>query len=141
MAFLVLLSSTGVGLTEHQCLVSGKSVRSFFEDKGDTLKPISKSGCCAKTRVTASDGRTFFKKAECCREQQTFQKTEIVNTQLQSKSIKVGQQALIFKTSSLTFLWAYWQQLPSPLQGRNPNPFSFLFHGKAMLIFIQSFLI
>jgi recombinational DNA repair protein (RecF pathway) len=138
MALVVLLSSTGFGLVEHQCMVRGKTVQvvSLGEAHGCQM--------CAKKVVAEpqKQGLPVFKKKACCEENQRHEKVEVVSSVSQNaaKTLKAKEgpseipQLLSFLLHELEL-----SQLDVP----TPSflSFSSRFYGRSMLSFVQSFLI
>jgi len=143
MAFLVLVSSTGFGLVEHQCLMRGMMTMKFVsEKKADSCKEKVVSACCAKSKALKESKKTFFKKTDCCKDQQKFEKVDVVSSlvQLHAKAMKVFADGLLWSLQSFIFLLQEWVY-PPVSSSKVPVSFSSLFHGRSMLSFIQSFLI
>ncbi|MCE7061609.1 hypothetical protein [Dyadobacter sp. CY343] len=140
MAFLILFSSTGFALVEHQCMMRGKSVQLLATKKADSEKKVG--SCCAKRKAQTESKGTFFKKAACCKESHTFEKLDIVTAASHSaaKVIKAWPADIVWFNTSYLFLRAQWI-LPSAPDFSELSSFSSRLHGKRMLIFIQSFLI
>ncbi len=139
MAMLVLLSSTGFAFIEHECMMRGKSVKFFTEQKQETGK--GRASCCAKSKVSEDLEGTFFKKTDCCKDSHKFEKVDVPSqgTQL-TKWIKALSDGVVWSATSFQFLQAEWIT-PSFTQSTNILSFSSLFHGRSMLSFVQSFLI
>lgn len=138
MAALVLLSSTGFGLVEHQCMMRGKSVQLVVsgEAKG--------CGACKKTTPLPAKetSHAVFKKKACCDEHQKHEKVEVVSstTSGSSKFLK----ALPF--SAVIPGFGFQAHLASGIATATScfsslRTFSSLYHGRTMLIFIDCFLI
>ncbi len=53
---IIFISTTGFGLIEHTCLMSGSKSASVLE----------KQGCCTKKKETASADGTIIKSGVCC---------------------------------------------------------------------------
>jgi hypothetical protein len=140
MAFLVLMSSTGFAFIEHQCMVRGKSVQVVTDLKKDASR--AGSSCCAKSKKLKEAKGTFFKKTDCCKESQTYEKLEVTTS-------GVHKLAKLFKTWSaeqLPFVPRGFLPLIGQATGANapPNPdisFSSRLHGKTMRYAIRSLLI
>jgi hypothetical protein len=140
MAFLVLFSSTGFALVEHQCMMRGKSVQ--FVSNAKPAGPDKKMGsCCAKSKQLKESKGTFFKKTDCCKESHKFEKLDVVTSGAQSiaKILKTWSGDLVWFTTSFVFIQSEWA-LPSVPDAPDIS-FSSLLHGRSMLAFIQSFLI
>lgn len=138
MALVVLLSSTGFGLVEHQCMVRGKTVQlvSLGEAHGCQM--------CAKKAVAESheQGLPVFKKKACCEENQRHQKVEVVSSVSQS-SVKVfkAKELPANVAAQVSFLLA--QVVPEVTTATSSDflSFSSRFYGRSMLSFVQSLLI
>jgi hypothetical protein len=139
MALVVLISSTGVGLLEHECMVRGKSVELIFkkEKKGCQL-------CRAPQREVSasSDSRQpVFKKVQCCTESQDL-KIVAYQVTLQKDSHYI---AFDLNTPSpppisfgpLTPHELFRSEIVPPLT----RAFTSLYHGRGMLAFLQRYLI
>ncbi len=136
MAMLLLVSSTGFSITEHQCLVRGKSMQ---------LLPAKSKGCkgCRLPAPRQGDSRqqVVIKKSHCCKDESRYEKLEVVSSSSQwlVKFIKTIAGATPFCSEAFVF---------SPA-GRNilreippfSSSFSSLLSGRSMRCFIQSFLI
>jgi hypothetical protein len=142
MAFLVLLSSTGFAFTEHQCMMRGKSVQFVSDKKSESCKPKVVSSCCAKSKALKEGKGTFFKKTDCCKENQKFEKMDVLSshTQLLAKWFKAFYGGIFWKVYSYAFLQSEWI-FPDQEESVPHNSFSSLLYGRSMLCFIQSFLI
>jgi hypothetical protein len=134
MAFLVLLSSTGFAFIEHECMVKGKSMQLVQEKK--------MSSCCAKRTQLKEVSGTFFKKTDCCKESQKFEKLDVASVGIQSNTffLKVFADLIPWSVKSYTFIQAQWVLPPSGPVSQDIS-FSSTFHGRSMRCFIQSFLI
>lgn len=142
MAVLVLISSTGFGLIEHQCMMRGMTVKLVSEKKSDSCKEKVVSSCCARSKALKEAKTTFFKKTACCKDTQKFEKVDVVSAlvQLHAKAMKVFADGLLWSLQSFTFLVQEWIA-PSSHFSLSVISFSSLFHGRGMLVFVQSFLI
>lgn len=141
MAFLMLFSSVGFAFVEHQCMMRGKSVKvvSQMQHKGKDKKNFS---CCAKSKSAKSEKGTFFKKAGCCKDSQKTENVQLVSAQSSNlaKFLKVSSGDTLFIQQVFAFLQAEWQAR-SFVPAGFAHSFSSVFHGRSMLIFVQSFLI
>ncbi len=142
MAFLVLLSSTGFAFVEHQCMMRGKSVQLVSEKKSDSCKAKVVSSCCARSKQLKEAKGTFFKKTNCCKESQKFEKLDVVSssTQALAKFLKVYGQDFLWSATSFSFIQAH-RILPASSSVPPDISFSSRFHGRSMLTFIQLLLI
>ncbi|WP_031530642.1 hypothetical protein [Dyadobacter crusticola] len=140
MAFLVLFSSTGFALVEHQCMMRGKSVQ--FVTPAKSEDSVKKGGtCCAKSRQLKESTGTFIKKTDCCKESHKFEKLDVVSSggQQAAKILKLWAGDVVWFATSYQFIRAEWRLPSSP---DSPDiSFSSRLHGRSMLSFIQSFLI
>lgn len=142
MALLVLLSSTGFAFIEHQCMMRGKSVQVVSEKKSDSCETKVVSSCCAKSKALKESTGVFFKKTDCCKENQKFEKLDVLSslTQHLAKASKAISDDILWSVRSFSFIQAEWI-LPSSERSGVIISFSSLFHGRSMLFFVQSFLI
>lgn len=142
MALLVLLSSTGFAFIEHQCMMRGKSVQLVSEKKSDSCEIKVVSSCCAKSKALKESTGVFFKKKDCCKENQKFEKLDVLSslTQHLAKASKAISDDILWSVRSFSFIQAEWI-LPSSERSGVIISFSSLFHGRSMLFFVQSFLI
>ena len=140
MAALVLVSSTGFGLIEHQCMMRGMTMKFVSEKKACEKKVIS--SCCAKSKALQESGKVFFKKTECCKDQQKFEKVDVVSSlaQMHAKALKMIADGDLWSVQSFVFLSQEWIYPPAS-SFSNTISFSSLFHGRSMLSFVQTFLI
>jgi len=141
MAFLILFSSMGFAVIEHQCMMRGKSVKFVSEKKIDSGAKVV-SSCCAKSKLSKESKGSFFKKTDCCKENQKFEKVDVVSSlsQLFAHALKVLWSGALWSKQSFIFLISEWI-LPSSDLNSKTISFSSLLHGRTMLSFIQSFLI
>ncbi|TLU98835.1 HYC_CC_PP family protein [Dyadobacter luticola] len=141
MALLVLLSSTGFAFIEHECMFRGKSVQ-FAQESKEASGTKKMSSCCAKARELKESKGTFFKKTACCKENQKFEKLEVVSSgaHFNAAFIKVFADLIPWSVKSYQFINAEWI-LPSARSLSPGISFSSRFHGKGMRCFIQSYLI
>ena len=142
MAMLVLLSSTGFAFIENECMMRGKSLQFLAEKKADSDTKKVVSSCCAKSKALKESKGTFFKKTDCCKESQKFEKLDVPSqaSQFHAKFVKALADGVIWSSTSFTFLQAEWNY-PVPALSSDTISFSSLFHGRSMLSFVQSFLI
>ena len=142
MAFLILLSSMGFAVIEHQCMMRGKSVKFVSEKKTDSSVKQVVSSCCAKSKLVKESKGTYFKKTDCCKENQKFEKVNVASSlsQLFAHALKVMWGGVLWSTRSFVFLVSEWI-LPSSGHNSKVISFSSLFHGRTLRSFIQSFLI
>ena len=142
MAFLVLMSSTGFAFIEHQCLVRGKSVQVVADLKQDAAKEKSASSCCAKSKQLKDQKGTFFKKTDCCKESQTFEKLEVATSTSQqiAKLIKAWSNDRLLP-QPLNFAIFYKNKIPADEPPYPDNSFTSRLYGKSMRCLIQSYLI
>ena len=142
MAVLVLVSSTGFGLIEHQCAMRGMTMKFVSEKKADSCEKKVVSSCCAKSKALKESGKAFFKKTDCCKDQQKFEKVDVVSSlaQMHAKALKMIADGNLWSVQSFVFLSQEWIY-PSTNSSSDTISFSSLFHGRSMLSFVQSFLI
>jgi hypothetical protein len=137
MAMVVLLSSTGFGLVEHNCMMSGKSVQlvSLGESSGC-------QGCKKVTSATHEEASyPVFKKKACCDESQKHEKIEVVSVSPASvKILKSAVNPAAFFSQSFRATLGNLQSIAVG-QSYLLSSFSSLHYGRAMLSFVQSFLI
>ena len=143
MATLVLLSSTGFGFMEHECMMRGKSVKFVSEKKTDSCKKKIVSSCCAKSKALKESKGPFFKKTDCCKDSQKFEKVDALSSQstVLIKVMKASAGDLLWSVQSFSFILSEWSSSDSNPVHKRTLSFSSLFHGRSMLSFIQSFLI
>jgi hypothetical protein len=138
MACLVLLSSTGFGLVEHDCLMRGKSMQLHAAQAPKGCQSCVKKG---DVHLSSAD-QTVVKKADCCKDEQKYEKLDIVSSlsQLIAKVLKTAAEAALLAVKTVLFSVVQWL-LPDPAGASVVHSFSSLFHGRSMLSFVQSFLI
>ena len=141
MAFLILFSSTGFAFIEHECMMRGKSVKFSANEVAEFVTKKKVSSCCAKAKTQKEAKGTFFKKTECCKDSQKFEKVDVAPSlsQMFAKALKIISDGVLWSVNSLVFITAEWV-LPSA-SSTSSISFSSLFHGRTMLCFVQSFLI
>lgn len=142
MAFLVLMSSTGFAFIEHQCLVRGKSVQVVKDLKKDASAEMSGSSCCAKSKALKEAKGTFFKKTDCCKESQTFEKLEVTTSATHQlitllKAWKTNPHFFV----SYNFLSFLELEIAANAPPSPDVSFSSRLHGKTMRYAIRSLLI
>ncbi|MCF2506953.1 hypothetical protein L0663_26415 [Dyadobacter sp. CY107] len=142
MAFLVLMSSTGFAFIEHECLVRGKSVQVVTDLKKDSSEEKAGSSCCAKSKKLKEAKGTFFKKTDCCKESQTFEKLQVTT----SSGHELAKLLKSWNADHLFFIPRGFLPLIEQEIGANAPPapeisFSSRLHGKIMRYAIQSLLI
>lgn len=137
MALLVLISSTGFGFVEHQCLLRGKSVQLYSSSKVDGCKACRK----VEVRKTESQEKAYFKKVACCKDSARFEKmnAEWTGSHLLAKLLKVLANGVVFGVTQFVFITSEWPQVDS-LPGDFVS-FTSLRYGRCLLAFVQSFLI
>jgi hypothetical protein len=143
IALLVLLSSTGFGFMEHACMMRGKSVKFLSEKRENGCEKKVESSCCAKRKALNESRGTYFKKTDCCKDSQKFEKVDALATQgsLLIKIMKASAGDLLWSVHSFSFLVPQWSHAASNTFPEKPISFSSLFHGRSMCSFVQSFLI
>ncbi|GAB2791158.1 hypothetical protein GCM10027275_40130 [Rhabdobacter roseus] len=138
MTCVVLLTSTGVGLVEHHCMMRGKSTQFVTIGKGDSCKH-----CVSKSQVAASASQQpTLQKAACCKDDQSYQKVDVVSSfsQLLAKLLKAFAEAVFAAVKAVVLTLVGWL-LPASGSSSVAVSFSSLLHGRSMLSFVQSFLI
>jgi hypothetical protein len=137
MAILVLMTSTGFGLVEHHCMMRGKSLQLMAIETNGACK-----SCVKKNVAHVGTHKTVVKKADCCKEEQKYQKVDFVSSfsQLLAKILKSCAEAVGFAVKAIIFSIADFL-LPTSSGSSVVHSFSSLFHGRSMLSFVQSFLI
>jgi hypothetical protein len=138
MALLVLLSSTGFGILEHQCLMKGKSIQFISHQKDGSCKIEKASSCCSKSKVLSPTG-TYFKKTTCCKDLQKFENLDTAAsfTHVASKALKYVSDGLPWLARSTVFIQSEWNA-PDASAHFGSNSFSSRLHGRGMLHFIQT---
>lgn len=141
MAFLILLSSVGFRFVEHQCMMRGKTAMMVVQKDSDSCKEKVESMCCAAKKQKSSD-KAFFKKTDCCKETQKFEKLDVAPSAISKLLGKAGDfsAAILNFVPSYSFISSEWS-INFSGQNLRPDTFSSRFHGRSMLFFIQSFLI
>ncbi|MEZ4904263.1 MAG: hypothetical protein R2822_22190 [Spirosomataceae bacterium] len=136
MAVVVLTASTGFGVVEHHCLMRGKSLHLA------ALQKEGAKGCQENHSKAPVSEKTSLQKQDCCADVQSYENVDISSSLSQwvAKIIKVATDAAIGAVI------AAFQAISSfvfPEEDASSNLFSFssLFHGRALLSFVQSFLI
>lgn len=142
MSVLVLVSSTGFGLTEHQCMMRGGAMKFVSSEKADSCEKKVVSSCCARSKALKESGKTSFKKTDCCKVQQKFEKVDVAPSlaTMQAKAMKMIADGNLWSVQSFVFLLQEWIY-PSERSCSDVISFSSLLHGRSMLSFIQIFLI
>lgn len=137
MALLVLLSSMGVGMVEHECQVKGKSVSLVFKDGTKSCK------LCRPTRKAArtNHDNPVFKKAHCCLEKQVVKAVEYQTTV--PKKIIESEPYLASNPAIPVFSFIGQGVQAKIVYSLPPPPFysSSLYFGRSLLAFVQHFLI
>ena len=112
------------------------------EKKADSCKEKVVSSCCAKSKAAQDSNKKFFKKTDCCKDQQKFEKVDVVSSlaSFQTKALKVLTDGMLWSVQSFVFLSQEWVY-PPVASSDTVITFSSLFHGRAMLSFVQTFLI
>lgn len=141
LALIVLLSSAGVGLVQHECIIKGKSVDLVFK--------VDKKRCnlCVSSRhevAQKSDSSTpVFKKISCCTEKQLLKVVEY-----QTTAQKLNLENSIRDSSPLVlpglFCFESFSQVVSSREDLLPaTTFSFTspYYGRSLLSFVQQLLI
>lgn len=137
MALLILISSTGFGFVEHQCLVRGKSVQLFSSSDADGCRACRK----IEVRKPEAPAKAYFKKAACCKDSTRLEKmnAEWAGSHLLVKLLKALASDVVFESAQFTFSAVEWL-----LEAAHPGDFisfSSLHSGRCLLAFVQSFLI
>jgi hypothetical protein len=142
MAMLILLSSTGFGFIEHQCMMRGKSVQFISEKKADSCKKKVVNSCCAKSNAAKQQSSTYLKKTDCCKDNQQFAKLDVVTSQnaLFAKLLKAMAMDPFLPANAYQFAFTRTGVADSE-QSPDLLSFSSRLHGRSMRSFIQSFII
>lgn len=142
MAVLVLLSSTGFGFIEHQCMMRGKSMQFVSKKESNSCEKKVTYSCCAKRKAVQDGGGVYFKKTDCCKDSQKFEKVDVASSQSSAlfKILKAASADLRWTITSFQFLRSEWV-LPAYKDYNKLLSFTSLFHGRSMCVFVQSFLI
>jgi hypothetical protein len=142
MAILVLLSSTGFGFIEHQCLVRGKSMKFISQEKADSSGINSGASCCAKKKAQLNLKGTFISKTDCCKESPKFERVGTASTHGSPliKFAKSGSGDVLSLLHALIFVVHEWIS-PDSSASYTTLSFTSLFHGRSLCVFVQSFLI
>lgn len=137
MAIVVLLSGTGFGLVEHHCMMRGKSIELLSLGESNGCSGCKKVATIMQERAAHP---TFNKKA-CCDESQKHEKVEVVSVAAHSaKLLKAANTTAVL--SACAFLSTGSNLTEAGVsQASSLFTFSSLFYGRAMLSFVQSFLI
>jgi hypothetical protein len=138
MSALVLLSSTGFAFVEHECMMRGKSVK-FFEEKQE-VKTTKISSCCARSKALKEAKGTFFKKTQCCKDSQKFEKVETLSSgaQLSAKFLKASQD-FVPAAAIPHFIFLARHNLSDDAPALPDIPLPPAFYGRSMRCLIQSF--
>ncbi|WP_019990201.1 HYC_CC_PP family protein [Rudanella lutea] len=136
MAVVVLLSSTGFGLVEHSCQMRGKKI---------SLVGTEKTGCvgCPTAKAQPASAQPVVKKADCCQEEQRYEKVDIGSSlsQLVAKFFKIMAEAVVTSVTTLVTAllnWMFSQDESVVIHAPNAPPAA---HGRQLLVLVQSFLI
>lgn len=138
MALVVLLSSTGFGLVEHECMMRGKTVQLISLGEAQGCQMCTKKTAVAPQKLTTP----VFKKKACCEEDQKHHKVEVVSSvsQASAKVFKVKDIPADVAVQ-LSFLLAQLEPEATTTASSDLLSFSSRFYGRSMLSFVQSFLI
>jgi hypothetical protein len=136
MAVVVLLSSTGFGLVEHSCKMRGKVVSRIG----------SEQKTCAGCPSVKSDPvvtQTIIKKADCCEDEQRYENVDVSSSlsQLVAKFFKVVAEGVVAGVAMLVTAlinWMFAVNESVAVHAANAPPSAY---GRALLVFVQSFLI
>jgi hypothetical protein len=126
MAGVILLTSTGMGLVEHSCLISGHKSLQFTEKKG----------CCAKKATKQAESKTpILKKTNCCESNAKFFQVKLASTG--ERVAKFVNQLFVSFTQKITFITTSWlKQRQKICQYTNTSPPK---AGRTLLIHHQTF--
>jgi hypothetical protein len=131
LAGLVFVSSTGFGLVEHSCLMSGKE---------RVLKSDSQS-CCSARKATkvfaAQSAKASLEKEPCCTEETKYTNVDVSTSLVQAMSNLLASLCVAV-VSVFSFLFnTLIEVFTASVASFHSPPLS----GRALLIFIQTFLI
>lgn len=125
MAFTVLFSSTGFGMTTHTCKITQKK-QFFVHNDGD---------CCQKSQSTEP---LILKKSDCCKVEKSFSKV-FVNHNFTGKVVVQSPNAFLLN-SYYRSLFSDFVDIASVVNSdlyAIPPPH----YGRSLLVHIQSFII
>ena len=136
MAVVVLMSSTGFGLIEHSCQMRGKKITRIG------LEQTAFAGCQTDQKMPVA-AKQSIKKTDCCQNEQRYENVDVTSSlsQLVAKFFKVvTESALATITMLVTTLTSWLSSANLSVVEHSPNapPSAY---GRALLAFVQSFLI
>jgi hypothetical protein len=132
MAVIILVTSTGFGVLEHQCILRGKTI-SHFKIQEKT------SGCSScKVNSTKHTKKTTLGRSSCCSHKVSFQNLETSTTYTNKDS---SVQSI--DIDGISFVsWNFNFKSISPLNAYHLPRYAFdfpLLYGRSLLIFVQIF--
>jgi hypothetical protein len=136
MAVVVLLSSTGFGLVEHSCQMRGKKISRIG---------VSEPTCvgCPSNKTASASIQPSVKKTDCCQDEKRYENVDVTSSlsQLVAKFFKVVTEAVLTAVAMLVTTlvsWLFSTNASIGTHSSNAPPAAF---GRALLAFVQSFLI
>jgi hypothetical protein len=132
MAIVVLTSSTGFGLVEHSCTVKGK--QTSLHKGGDA--------CCGKTQQQSNNHqKATVKKSKCCNEEEKYENVDYSSSVSQTVA-KFTQKSIDWvKETVFDFAKVIVATILEKISSHSDSSSSVLPHGRAILVFVQSFII
>ncbi|MES2734274.1 MAG: hypothetical protein V4714_21180 [Bacteroidota bacterium] len=130
LAGIVFVSSTGLGLVEHSCLMNGKKEMSMTSGKS----------CCSGKNVVctaASAAKTTFQAEKCCKVETSYAHVDFSSSLVQVVSSLLAS-VCVAVLSTFSFLFnAFVESFTTSVNISLPPPLS----GREWLILLQTFLI
>ncbi|WP_028668646.1 HYC_CC_PP family protein [Runella zeae] len=135
MALVLLTASTGFGVIEHHCMMRGKSLHLA------AINQHPSDSCQHSSRKAAISAQAAIQKQDCCEEVRSYENVEVSSSLIQwiAKFLQVATDAVI---GALVAVFQALAELLFPsASSALSSSFSSIFHGRSLLVFVQSFLI
>lgn len=136
MALVLLTASTGFGVIEHHCLMRGKSLHLA------AINQHPSDSCQHSSRKAPISAQAAIQKQDCCDEVGSYENVEVSSSIIQwiAKFLQIVTDAVI---GALVAVFQALAELlfPSSASSALSSSFSSIFHGRSLLVFVQSFLI
>ncbi len=135
MALVLLTASTGFGVIEHHCLMRGKSLHLAAVNQHPS------DSCQHDTKKAPVSVKAAIQKQDCCDEVQSYENVEVTSSIIQwiAKFLQIVTDAVI--GALVAVFQALTEVLFPSASSTLASSFSSIFHGRSLLVFVQSFLI
>lgn len=127
MVGIIFMSSTGFGLLEYSCTMSGKTETAF----------LKKEGCCSKSKTTTvkhTHGEPTIQKGKCCEEEEEYVNVDFSASLIQKTSTLLTALCIYIVNAFVSLFYSIFELFKSSMQLSSSPPYS----GRHLLTLIQT---